>query len=157
MFYFLGLCRFLLCRWVGWCRNMKICSRYPIPKSLSSGKGLTIASLQFFLCFVFLVYVVFACADGRLCRIRRTIFKDTTKIRQNHRCGTLCILFIISGAPKSLVFLAYRSRNPGLVFRYCDRCAMYCRKFVAPVFWLCVARTVHMEASACATRVSSTE
>ena len=37
----------------GLCRNMKICSRYPIPKSLSSGKGLTIASLQFFLCFVF--------------------------------------------------------------------------------------------------------
>ena len=125
MFCFLGLCRFLLCRWVGWCRNMKICSRYPIPKSL------------------FL--------------IRRTIFKGTTKIRQNHRCGTLCILFIISGAPKSLVFLSHRSRNQGLVSRYCDRCDMYCRKFVAPVFWLCVARTVHMEPSACATRVSSTE
>ena len=89
--------------------------------------------------------------------IRRTIFKDTTKIRQNHRYSTLCLLFIISGAPKSLVFLAYRSRNPGLVSRYCDRCDMYCRKFVAPVFWLCVARTVHMEASACATRVSSTD
>ena len=35
------------------CRNMKICPRYPIPKSLSSGKGLTIASLQFFLCLMF--------------------------------------------------------------------------------------------------------
>ena len=121
------------------------------------GEGTYHRFAPIFLVFCFLVYVVFACADGRLCRIRRTIFKDTTKIRQNHRYGTLCILFIISGAPKSLVFLAYRSRNPGLVSRYCDRCAMYCRKFVAPVFWLCVARTVHMEASACAPRVSSTE
>ena len=68
VFCFLGLCRFLLCRWVGWCRNMKICSRYPIPKSLSSGKGLTIASLQFFLCFVFwfmsfLLVLMVGCAE----------------------------------------------------------------------------------------------
>ena len=43
---------------------MKICPRYPIPKSLSSGKGLTIASLQFFLCLMF----VYSSVMGRVCR-----------------------------------------------------------------------------------------
>ena len=152
---------------------MKICSRHPNPKSLPSGKGLTIASLQFFLCFVFwfvsfsLVLAGMLCGNMKICSrypipkslflFRRTTFKGTTKIRQNHRCGTLCLLFIISGAPKSLVFLSHRCRNRGIMPHNSDRCAMYCRKFVALVFWLCVVRTVHMEASACATRVSSTE
>ena len=30
------------------CINMKICLRYPFPKSLPSGKGLTIVSLKFY-------------------------------------------------------------------------------------------------------------
>ena len=106
------------------CGNMKICSRYPNPKSLPSGKGLTIASLQFFLCFVFCFVSFSLVLMGRLCRnmkicsrypnpkslflIRRTIIKGTTKIRQNHRCGPPSLLFIIlHEAPKGRFCLPF--------------------------------------------------
>ena len=50
---------------------MKLCPRYPIPKSLSSGKGLAIASLQEILSFVFCFMFADSCAYAFFQRVKR--------------------------------------------------------------------------------------
>ena len=71
------LCLYTLVLMVRWCRNMKICLRYPYPKSFPSGKGLAIAPLQVFLCLYFYLYSRPICllsfrpseASGEICYI----------------------------------------------------------------------------------------
>ena len=65
------------------CRNMKICPRYPYPKSLPSRKGLAIASLKARMsCFPSGVSGGFVIGRAEIVAltIRRCKFKDTTKI-----------------------------------------------------------------------------